>query len=70
MGTGTQDKISGCGLFCYNLPFETASDGLDAVLLSFLVFDAPFTLQVREMKFCVVKDHGHTYKFYLNHYFL
>jgi hypothetical protein len=21
------------------------------------------------MKFCTVKDHGHTYKFNLNHYF-
>jgi hypothetical protein len=24
---------------------------------------------LNEMQFCTFKDHGHTYKFYLNHYF-
>jgi hypothetical protein len=29
-----------------------------------------WTIALRQMKFCTLKDHGHTYKFYLNHYFL
>jgi hypothetical protein len=28
----------------------------------------PFLCALRQMKFCTVKDHGHIYKFYLNHY--
>jgi hypothetical protein len=29
-----------------------------------------WTVELRQIKFCALKDHGHTYKFYLIHYFL
>jgi hypothetical protein len=28
------------------------------------------TVKLRQVKFRIMKDQGHTYKFYLNHYFV
>jgi hypothetical protein len=28
-----------------------------------------WAIALSQMKFCTLKDHGHTYKFYLNYYF-
>jgi hypothetical protein len=32
--------------------------------------DNSWTVALRQMNFGIVRDHGHAYKFYLNHYFV
>jgi hypothetical protein len=41
------------------------------VKFTFLFYgDNSWTVALIQMKFCAVKDHGYTYKIYLNHYLL
>jgi hypothetical protein len=43
---------------------------MEVKIHSFLCVDKLWTVAPRQMKFGTVKDHRHTYKFYLNHYFI
>jgi hypothetical protein len=43
---------------------------LNAKIHSLFCGDNPLTIALRQMKFGFVRDLGHTYKFYLNHYFV
>jgi hypothetical protein len=43
---------------------------LNVKIHSLFCGDNSSTVALRQMNFGIVKDHGHTYKVYLNHYFV
>jgi hypothetical protein len=55
--------------FCENEKLEYSGRLIFKIhILSYVENSQTFALS--QLKFCTLKDHGHTYNFYLNHYFL
>jgi hypothetical protein len=55
--------------FCKNKKYEH-SDRLNVKIHSLFCGDNSWTVALRQMNFGIVRDLGHTYKFYLNHCFV
>jgi hypothetical protein len=48
----------------------THGGSLNVKIHSLFCGDNSRTVALRQMNFGIIRDHGHTYKFYLNHYFV
>jgi hypothetical protein len=56
-------------IFVKNKKYEHGGH-LNVKIHSLFCGDNSWTIALRQMNFGTVRDHGYTYKFYLNHYFV